>query len=170
MVTLQWTAPASGAAAGYVLEAGSASGLVNLANVRVPGTVFVAAGVAPGLYYVRLRTLSSSGSSAASNEVQVAVAAGGPPGQPSGLGGVVTSGSTVTLFWNAPASGGGAVTGYRVEAGSAPGLANLAVRAVGIHPVFETSGVPPGVYYVRVRAAGPNGAGLATGDVIIVVP
>lgn len=168
-VTLQWTGAASGAPAGYLLQAGSGPGLGNLASVRVGGTVFTAAGVAPGTYYVRVHTVDGSALSAPSNEVQVVVRADETPGTPSSLEALVTGGSTVTLWWNAPASGG-PFSGYRVEAGSAPGLVDLAVLSVGIHPVFMTAGVPRGVYYVRVRAVGPTVAGPPTADVRLSVP
>jgi hypothetical protein len=56
-----------------------------------------------------------------------------------------------------------------IEAGSAPGLSNLAV--VG-HPTTAASfsGVAPGTYYVRVRGVNAQGAGFASNEVTVVVP
>ncbi len=88
------------------------------------------------------------------------------PGTPTGLLSSV-SGSTVTIRWNAPTSGG-AATGYQLIAGTAPGAANI-----GAIPVTGTTlvvpGVPNGVYYARVVATNAAGASAATADVTITV-
>jgi hypothetical protein len=80
------------------------------------------------------------------------------------------SGSTVTLDWMIPASGDPA-TRYRIEAGSRPGLSDLAVAD---SPTAATAigftGVPPGRYYVRVRGLNTNGAGPVSNEVRITVP
>lgn len=88
------------------------------------------------------------------------------PGTPTGLLSSV-SGSTVTIRWNAPTSGGTA-TGYQLIAGTAPGASNI-----GAIPVTGTTlvvpGVPNGVYYARVVATNASGASAATADVTITV-
>ena len=75
-VTIRWSAPAAGCApTSYQLEAGSAAGLSNLATVNT-GTIdtsFVATSVGVGTYFLRVRTITSSGLSAASNEVSATV-------------------------------------------------------------------------------------------------
>jgi hypothetical protein len=88
------------------------------------------------------------------------------PGQPQSLTASV-SGRTVALSWLPPGAGG-APASYVVEAGSAPGLANLATVPV-IGTSFVAPGVPPGTYYVRVRAVNATGPGAPTADVTIVV-
>lgn len=88
------------------------------------------------------------------------------PGTPVGLTATV-SGSTVTLQWSAPASGG-AATGYQLLAGTAPGAANLGVIPVGGTGV-SVPGVPNGVYYVRVVATNAMGASTPTSEATIVV-
>jgi len=67
--------------------------------------------------------------SSPSNEVSVTVVPTGPmPDAPTNL--VATAiGSTVTFAWTGPA--GTAASDYRVEAGSAPGLSDLANFATG---------------------------------------
>ena len=86
------------------------------------------------------------------------------PGVPTNLAANV-SGSTVTISWNASASGG-AATGYRLEAGTAPGLADITTfqtTATGI----AVPGVPTGQYFVRVRSTNAVGTSAATSDLTI---
>lgn len=80
------------------------------------------------------------------------------PGPPRSLT-ATASGSSVTLSWNAPFSGG-APTSYTIEAGSTSGASNLASFATGSTATsFSTSGVGAGTYFVRVKAT--NGAGIS---------
>jgi hypothetical protein len=72
-VTLTWGA---GAGAGsYVIEAGSAAGLTNLANfdTQNPGLGYTAYGVGSGTYFVRVRSKNACGVSGPSNEVPIIV-------------------------------------------------------------------------------------------------
>ena len=76
MVTLIWSAPLSGGAVStYVIEAGSSPGAANLANfgTNSASTSYVASGVGPGTYFVRVRGSNSGGSGPPSNEVTVVV-------------------------------------------------------------------------------------------------
>jgi len=60
--------------------------------------------------------------------------------------------STVTVSWRPPSTGP-LPSGYRLEAGSAPGLMDLAIVSTSSGQTALTfSGVPPGTYYVRVRS------------------
>jgi hypothetical protein len=88
------------------------------------------------------------------------------PGAPTNLSATVT-GTTVTLNWTAPATGGPPAT-YQVEAGSFSGAANLA-NALTNSPVPGATfpGVPPGTYFVRVRARNALGTGGASNEVIV---
>ena len=74
-----------------------------------------------------------------------------PPAAPANLASVV-NGATLRLSWNRPA----AAQGYRLEAGSASGLADLFNGEVGDVASLERL-VPPRTYFVRVRAV--NAAG-----------
>jgi hypothetical protein len=86
------------------------------------------------------------------------------PQPPSGLSFSVT-GSIVTLTW---ASSADAVY-YVVEAGSVPGAANLFNAPIGSEPRV-TAPVPPGRYYVRVRAGNDLGLSGPCAEVVIDVP
>lgn len=104
-------------------------------------------------------------SAANTGRVFVIEAAGASaPGAPTNLAATV-NGNTVNISWNAPASGG-AATGYRLEAGTAPGLSNITTfqtTSTGI----AVPGVPTGQYFVRVRATNAAGTSAATGDLTI---
>jgi glucose/arabinose dehydrogenase len=71
-VTLTWTSVQSPSV--FVVEAGSASSLADLAVIELPGVVRALIVAAPaGQYYVRLRARNACGTSAPSNEIVVLV-------------------------------------------------------------------------------------------------
>ncbi len=80
----------------------------------------------------------------------------------------VTAG-TATLSWTLP-DVSPMVTGYRAEAGTAPGMSNLGVLVLGADESFTASGVPPGRYFVRVRAVNVNGTSGPSNEVVVDVP
>jgi hypothetical protein len=74
--------------------------------------------------------------------------------------------STVTLGWQAePAATGG----YVIEAGTAPGAADVGTFAIG-NATRATASLPSGTYFVRVSAVGTTGPGLASSEVVVTVP
>jgi predicted phage tail protein len=158
-----------GTATSYVLEVGGAPGLANIAALIVGSTSFSYEPVPFGLYYLRVRARNGSGTSAPSNEVRVSIVEVPLPGPPIGLAFAV-NGSSVTLSWQAPATGG-SPSGYVLEAGSASGLSNLAVFPTSGPVTSQTfTGVPAGRYFVRVRAANAAGVSVPSAEVEIVVP
>jgi hypothetical protein len=74
------------------------------------------------------------------------------------------TGTTVALSWTAPPGGS---SGYRVEAGTAPGLANAANTLVGATPALSVASVPSGTYYVRVRAVSAAGQSSPSNEVTV---
>jgi hypothetical protein len=89
------------------------------------------------------------------------------PEPPQHLTAVVT-GSTVTLTWQAPSTGG-VTLNYVVEAALSPAgalIASLPVVGTGI----VVPDVPNGIYYVGVRGMNADGASEASNEVIVVVP
>lgn len=156
VVVLIW-ATASGDPTTYVIEAGSSSGLSNLANFATGSTATSFSGTAPdGTYYVRVLARNAAGTSPPSNEVIVTVGRGpcAPPGPPSGLTFSVT-GNSVSLSWNAPATGS-PPSSYIIEAGSTSGAANLFNGNVG-NVTSLNAQAGDGAYFVRVRAVNACG-------------
>ena len=82
----------------------------------------------------------------------VTVAAAGLPATPTGLA-MIANGRSLQVSWNRAAG----AMGYRLEAGTGPGLANLFNGDVGDVDRLQVV-VPPGPYVVRVRAVNLNGA------------
>lgn len=165
-VRLTWNAAAT--AANYTVEAGQTPGAVNLANFAVGNVTTITTSAPPAVYYVRTRAHNACGTSAPSNEV--AITLGGPvevPQPPTNLSAVV-DGRTVIVRWTPPTSGG-LPSGFLLEAGNAPGLANVAVYSTGV-PGLVAANVPSAVYYVRVRSYNAAGLGAATSDITVTVP
>ena len=75
-------------------------------------------------------------------------------------------GSSAAFGWTPPA---GPVIGYRLEAGTAPGLSNIASVLLGPIPFFMAGSVPNGRYYVRVRAIGPAGESPPSNEISVTV-
>jgi len=170
LLTMTWLQPPRGGpATGYIVEAGSATGLTNIGSVTVPGRSLTFANVPPGFYFLRVRATNAGGASAPSPEVMIVVGGvAAPPNAPNFTSHTV-SGSTVTLNWTAPV-GGTPATSYIIEAGSAPGLSNLAVANTGsTATTIGFAGVPPGTYYVRLRAANAQGASVVSNERTIIV-
>jgi hypothetical protein len=164
-VILAWTMP-PGIAATALLEAGRSTALADIATIPVQGAGFsVTAPV--GHYVVRVRASNSCGTSEPSGEtffdVGSASALPGAPGTPSAS----VAGRVVTLSWTAPASG--QVIGYVLEAGTSPGRTDLVTVPLPAAAAFSAS-VPPGRYFVRVRAVTPAGSGPPSLDREVVVP
>jgi hypothetical protein len=77
--------------------------------------------------------------------------------------------NSVTLTWGTPTNGD-PPTAYIVEAGSGPGLANLANFSTGsTRTFFEASGVGNGTYYVRIRAVNAFGTSAASNEAVLIV-
>jgi hypothetical protein len=172
-VSISWTAPLTGPLpTGYQLEAGSVSGSANLAIVGAGAgqTSLTFPGIPPGTYFVRVRTVGTSGTSTPSNEITVIVGASGCTGAPPAPTDFTSnvSGRTVMLAWNQPSTSDGPTT-FVVEAGSATGLANLAMLVLDGSTRSFSVVAPPGTYFVRVRGRNGCGVGPVSNEIIVTV-
>lgn len=168
-LTLTWGAPSPATdVTGYLVEAGSATGLTDIASIGVNARALTFVPVPAGYYFLRVRAMNARGLGPVSHEVLInsgGVAA--PPGPPRNLVSRVT-GYTVTIEWNRPV--GEVPAAYVLRAGSAPGLSNLAQAGSGANETSLTfGGVPVGVYYVRVHAVGALGIGPPSAEVTVIV-
>lgn len=167
VVTLRWSAPGGCEPESYVIEAGSAPGLANLASLVVGGVGLTVA-APPGRYHVRVRARNSHGSGAPSNEILVVVGSGcsvpGIPGQPL----ATTTATSLTIRWSVP-TGGGQVSDFVLEFGSRPGISDLAVLVLPAAASTFAATAPPGRYYARLQARNACGAGAYTESIEVVV-
>lgn len=164
-VAFNWTGAGGSAVGQYILEAGSAPGLNNLAVVALGKATSFSATAPSGVYYVRVRARNLAGVSTASNEVivRVGVACAGPPAAPSTFSASI-NGFNVTFNWVGTASAE-PTAAYALEVGSASGLSNLAVVETA-QTSLSVAG-PPGRYYTRVRARNACGVSAASNEVVV---
>jgi len=168
-VNFTWNA-ATGASS-YRLEAGSAPGLADLLTLALGNALSFAATGPAGSYFVAVRGVSGAAVGPRSNEVNVVLPGGGcatAPNPPSAFSFMV-AGSTVTLNW--VGSTGCPPTTYIVEAGSAPGLTDLArFDTMSTATSVAVPGVPSGTYFVRVIGQNAFGASGPSNEIQVVVP
>lgn len=174
LATLRWTPVVGSQVSAQRLEAGVAPGAAQFI-VPLGATAASYSVAAPaGVYYARVRTASSCGTSLPSGEVQIVTGgAAVPPPAPFNLQATL-SGNQVSFSWTAPTS---TTTLYQLEAGRSPGQSDIAVVPLGplpsdpvLGPTFAVSGVPSGTYYVRVRARSDAGTGPPSDEILVVVP
>jgi hypothetical protein len=170
---VRWDAPNDGAVPlQYQLAAGSGPGLSDRAVVSLDGstTTLSFAGVPPGTYFVRMRSIGQSGPSGPSTEVMVVVTGGGCTAAPPAPTSFVASvhGRLVRLFWDEPGTANGP-TAFAIEAGSQSGVTNLALIPVDGSLRGLIVLAPPGRYFVRLRAVNACGTSGASGEILVVV-
>lgn len=170
VATITWQPPVSTGGtpiSGYVIEAGASPGATTLALATGVVTSYVTPPIPAGSYFVRVRARNLSGLGPPSADLHVAVGVS-PPSAPvlTGSG----SAGAVSLHWSPPTYGA-AVSGYRIFAGTQPGVADVAVLDLAAASAgFSAGGVPPGTYYVRVAATSAVGFGDVSNELAIVVP
>lgn len=162
--TFRWTPPTSVVPTGYVLEGGVAPGQV-LGSLPTGSTATTFSVDLPtGAFFVRMHALSTSGRSAATNEVQVFVNVPQPPAAPARLLGLV-NGSALGLSWMNQGSAG-VPTSMLLDVSGAI-AATLPIPA---GESFAFPAVPPGTYTFAVRAANAMGTSTASAPVTLTFP
>jgi hypothetical protein len=168
---MSWARPPLGPPpASYVIEGGSGPGRRDLANFSTgsDGTSFTAAGLAPGTYYLRMRSANAHGLSVAGDELAFTVGAStcsAPPERPLDLAASVT-GTTVTLDWRlAPES---IVTGHLLRVGSRSESSDLVILPVG-SGTSVTVDAPAGAFFVTLAAVNDCGVSAASPEEVIIV-
>lgn len=166
-VMLTWRRPAAGGTADtFVVGAGRTPGAIDVAVLPTgsPNTRFTI-DAEDGLYFVRVAGQNPCGLGEVSNEIVVAV---GPaiPGPPVGLSATLLADRRVSLAWSAPTAGGEPQS-YLIEAGAAPGLADVAVmKGRGADTRYDTT-ARPGTYFVRVRAVNDAGTSAPSNELVV---
>jgi hypothetical protein len=118
-----------------------------------------------GTYFVRVRARNPCGLGPPSNEVMVVIGCSGPPSAPSNLT-VTVTGRAVSLSWPAAS---GQPSSYLLQVGSASGASNLFNADVG-NLLSLSAIVPPGTFFIRVRARSACGASGPSIERMVVVP
>jgi hypothetical protein len=121
--------------------------------------------VPDALYFVRLRAVTPAGSGPVSNEVQIALGQTAPPQPPLALLATV-QGTAVTLQWTENPLGP-VIGGYRLQAGSAPGLADIATLAIPAGARTLTVNAPAATYFVRLVAVNAAGVSPPSNEAIV---
>ncbi len=174
--TLSFTPPASGfASAGtrgpatsYLVEVGTAPGVVNLLSRDIGNVTRFTVKAEEGLNFVAVRAVFAEGPGPRSIELAITLPCVAVPGPPETLRATV-AGPVVTLTWLDPMQCG--ATDYLVEVGSGRGANDRRTFSLGndrASVVFPN--VPSGTYFVRVFGTNRYGTGLASNEVEIVVP
>ena len=135
-----------------------------------PTTSVIVLNVPGRTYFVRVRARSGADVGDASNEISLTVEGGNCIGDFYGPFAIHASGqgSSVSLTWDRTELGC-PPTDYVIEAGSSRGGIDQANFRTGSSQTrYDASGVGPGTYYVRVRAANAVGVGLAFVENILV--
>lgn len=161
--TVRWSPPVTGGTAlSYLLSVGTAPGASNLiASMPLGATTSISGPVPAGRYYVRVQAANLVGVGPAADAI-LQVGASAPPASPSDLRASM-NGARVTLAWSAPS---GAVASYRIEAGTGSGAADIGSFDVGVATSFAAD-VPPGTYFVRVRAVNAAGVSGPSNEVVL---
>jgi hypothetical protein len=120
-----------------------------------------------GTFFIRVRAVVDGVEGQASSEVILtSPSTNQAPAPPMTLHSSVSAG-IVSLTWIAAP---GNTESYVIEVGTASGQTNLGSFDAGVLDTNISAPVPPGTYYVRVRARNAFGSSGASNEVVVVVP
>jgi hypothetical protein len=167
-VRITWRPSPASIVSAHTLRVGSTSGSTDLLSLQLGTDTSINAEAPAGAYFVTLLAENGCGISEPTHEIVVQV--GNvviPPVMPFALESSVTPTRTVTLSWAPPPIGTGPFS-YLIEAGARPGEVDFTSAPIA-GTSFTVGGVPPGNYYVRVRALGPAGTSPPSNEVVVAV-
>jgi hypothetical protein len=165
MVTISWSGPSCDDVR-YEVSIGSAPGASDVARFTTTERVLRGPG-SPGVYFVRVTAVSSSGMRATSEEIRVSLETTGCTPLPDlALNSEVNE--FVGLDWT-PSSAVGADVSYLVEIGSSPGASDRVQQNVGLLTRFAAN-LKAGTYYARVRVKDRCGAVAVSNEALVQVP
>ena len=151
---------------GYTISLSAANGAFTGVSISVGNTNAVSGALPAGTYAWRVFAYNSAGVGAGSEEQTFTIGTScAVPESPQNLH-FTQRGPVVGLFWTA-ATSGARPSQFVIEVGSASGLADLYVASLS-GTSLETP-APPGVYFVRVRAANMCGVSSSSAEKIVVV-
>ena len=163
-VTFAWTLPAAGPAPTAIqLEGGLTPGAV-IGAIPLGVSTSATLSLPTGSFYLRLRSITPSGTSGPSNEIVAHVAAPVAPAAPATLLGTA-AGSNLVLAWT-PTFTGGAPTSALLEVSGAV----TAALPLGNVDRFQFSGVPPGTYTFAVRQSNASGTSARSNAITLTFP
>lgn len=172
-VVLYWLPPTTGGqATHYIVEAGSASGLSDLAVFATPtdATGLQITQVPNGVYYVRVRGANAHGVGPVSNEAVITVgglpSCMGAPAAPLNLTPTV-QGAVVTLSW-VPGPGS-APAAYRIRVGDASGVVNIGEIPLNSSGTSLMATAGPGTYYLHMVASNACGTSPPSNEVSLTI-
>ncbi len=168
-VTFSWRAPSGAAPTRYLIDVGYNGSTQTLVSGYPVGNVLsIAADLPRGRYWTRIRAENAIGVSGYSNLATFTV--GRSLTTPQGFK-VRWVGSTAVLSWSPGAADGGVEdvpTTFLLEAGTGAGLSDIGTVNLGNVTSFSVP-IPPGTYFVRVRAANDYGDSEPTADLMLSV-
>ncbi len=167
-VTLAWSAVPG--ATGYRLGIGPTPVGPEVYS-QVVGPVNTVTFTSPlvGTAYMHVQAIDGTGVGPSSNVIAVTVVTLAPvPAAPVNLQAFL-SGTTGILTWGAGPAGGAPLAVF-IEAGTAPGAANLVATYLPLSTHLSVPGLPPGTYFVRVYAVNASGRSLPSNEVRLDVP
>ena len=166
-VTVAWAAPTTGAApSSFVIIAGATSGIGNIGTFNVGPSRSITTLVRDGTYFIRVAGVNGAGQGPGSAEVSFTVGGGVAPGAP-GTPVATVNGSSVTLSWTAPTTGG-VPAYYLLTAGTTSGGRDLGTYSVGALTNI-TATMPSGTYFVRAIATNASGESMPSGEVAFTI-
>ncbi|MFN7979651.1 MAG: fibronectin type III domain-containing protein [Vicinamibacterales bacterium] len=166
-LSVNWAAPPGVAPPAYRIDA--SQGGTPLGSFTLAGTA-ISAPLSPGVYSLIVRVDTGVAGVPTWPIVLTVPAPAAVPAAPLHLtqAAVNTVTGVFDFAW-APGIGGGNVDSYVIEAGTQSGGVNVGVIDTGVADTTFSVPVPPGTYFIRVRARNAVGVSPPSNEIVVVV-